>query len=288
MRRLHGHQGQQLHQVVLKHIPQHAGLVVVVGPLGHIQGFGHGNLHMVDVVAIPDGFKDGVGKAEHQQVLHRFLAQVMVNAENLIFLKDGMGDGIQFPGGSQIHAKGLFHYNPPPTGAIIRHSRRLQPGNGGLVQAGGNRQVVEAVGHFPVEVFQFLEVGFQFAQAFLRDDIGHQIGNMGGKVVPFGLIGLKAAGFQHFPVDELPIFGGGQVGPGHADNPQFPADAPFGIEVAQGRHQLAAGQIAAGPENNQAGNAAAVLQGGGDGVKIGEIGGGQNHYSALRTAWPPN
>jgi hypothetical protein len=39
---------------------------------------GHGDLHVIDVVAVPDRLKDGVGKTREQDVLNRLLPQVMI------------------------------------------------------------------------------------------------------------------------------------------------------------------------------------------------------------------
>ena len=48
----------------------------------------NGDLHMIDVIAIPDRFKKGVCKAEDQHVLHRLLAQIVVDAKDLRLIKD--------------------------------------------------------------------------------------------------------------------------------------------------------------------------------------------------------
>ena len=53
--------------------------------------FGNGDLHMVNVLAIPDRLEDAIGKAENQQVLHRLFAEIMVDAVDLR-LGEGAGD----------------------------------------------------------------------------------------------------------------------------------------------------------------------------------------------------
>ena len=69
------------------HIAQRAGRLVIAAALLHAQCLRHRDLYVVDVAAVPDGLEDAVGKAEHQNVLHRFLAQVMVDAVDLPLLK---------------------------------------------------------------------------------------------------------------------------------------------------------------------------------------------------------
>ena len=87
-RRLHRRDHQQLQQVVLKHVAQHAGRVVVAAAAADVDFLGHGDLHVVDVVAVPDRLEDRVGEPQHQQVLHRFLAEVVVDAIDLLLAED--------------------------------------------------------------------------------------------------------------------------------------------------------------------------------------------------------
>ena len=57
--------------------------VVVPGPAADADVLGHGDLHVGDVVAVPEGFEQFVGETHRQHVLHRLLAQVVVDAEHL-------------------------------------------------------------------------------------------------------------------------------------------------------------------------------------------------------------
>lgn len=45
----------------------------------------HGNLDMVDVVAVEQWFKDRIAEPEQQQVLRRLFAEVVIDAVNLVF-----------------------------------------------------------------------------------------------------------------------------------------------------------------------------------------------------------
>ena len=49
--------------------------------------FGDSDLHMVDVFIIPERFEDGVGKAEDQEILNGFFAEVMVDSIGLGFVE---------------------------------------------------------------------------------------------------------------------------------------------------------------------------------------------------------
>ena len=62
--------------------------VVVAGAALQPQALGHRDLHVVDVLAVPDRLEDAVGEAEDQDVLDRLLAQVVVDAVDLALAED--------------------------------------------------------------------------------------------------------------------------------------------------------------------------------------------------------
>src|SRR6266567_6680226 len=68
-RRLHRRQRNQLEDVVWDHIAQRARLIVVAATLLHADGLGHGDLDVVDIATVPDGFENAVGKPEHHLTL---------------------------------------------------------------------------------------------------------------------------------------------------------------------------------------------------------------------------
>ena len=61
--------------------------IVIAAAMFHAHLFGDGDGHVVDVTPVPDRLEQRIGKTERQDVLHRFFAQVMVDAEDLGFLK---------------------------------------------------------------------------------------------------------------------------------------------------------------------------------------------------------
>ena len=82
-RRLHRHQAQQLQQVVLHHVPQRAGVLVVAAAVFNPQGLGHRDCDVVHVAAVPHRLVDGVGETHGKDVLDRFLAQEVIDAIDL-------------------------------------------------------------------------------------------------------------------------------------------------------------------------------------------------------------
>src|SRR5690242_12974179 len=120
-RRLHRHQRHQLQHVVLHHVAQGAGVLVVAGAALDADRLGDRDLHVVDVLRAPDRLPQAVGEAECQDVLHGLLAQVVVDAEDLILGKDLEYLGIEYPGTGQVVPERLLdHQAGPPSVALRR------------------------------------------------------------------------------------------------------------------------------------------------------------------------
>ena len=81
-RRLHGKEARHLKQVVLDHVPDGAGLLVEPPSSLHSEAFRHRDLDSLDVIPVPDRLQKGVGEAVVQEVLHRLLAEVMIDSED--------------------------------------------------------------------------------------------------------------------------------------------------------------------------------------------------------------
>ena len=81
-RRLHRQVADDLQQVVLDDVADDAGLLVELAAALHAEALGHRDLHVLDVVAVPDRLEERVGEAEVEDVLHRLLAEVVVDAED--------------------------------------------------------------------------------------------------------------------------------------------------------------------------------------------------------------
>ena len=81
--RFHSREADELHDVVGHHVAQGTSRVVVAATLLDADGFRHGNLNVIDVAPVPDGFEDAVGEAERHDVLDGLFAQVVVDAVDL-------------------------------------------------------------------------------------------------------------------------------------------------------------------------------------------------------------
>ncbi len=110
-RRFHRHEAQKLQHVVLHHVAQRAGLVVIGDAVFQPDGFGHGDLHVVDMGGIPQRFVERIGEAQRHQILHRLLAEIMVDAEDLLLVEDRADLVVQRARRRQVPSDRLLHHD---------------------------------------------------------------------------------------------------------------------------------------------------------------------------------
>src|SRR6185312_17320586 len=104
----------ELQQMVLHDVAQRPNRVIETTPGPYAEVLGHGDLHALDVVAVPQRLEDGVGEPEKQDAQGRFLAEEMVNAQDLPLVEEIAQFGVQGPGRRQVVAERLFHHHPAP------------------------------------------------------------------------------------------------------------------------------------------------------------------------------
>src|SRR5260370_16120105 len=56
------------------------------------------DLDVIDVIAVPKRLEDAVAKAQHEQILHGVLAEVMIDAVDLLFVENVEDNLVQSPG----------------------------------------------------------------------------------------------------------------------------------------------------------------------------------------------
>ena len=111
-RRLHRDDAQQLQQVVLHHVAQRAGLVVETRAAAHADRFRDRDLHALDIRRLPQRAENRIAEAQHHQVLHGFLAEVVVDPVDLRFVEMLADRRVDFLRGRQIVAQRLFEHDP--------------------------------------------------------------------------------------------------------------------------------------------------------------------------------
>ena len=108
--RFHRNKADKLQKVVLHHVADGAISVVVTGPAIYADGLGDGDLHMIYMVVVPQGLEDHIGETQRHQVLHRFLAEIMIDPVDLRFIEDLGKLCIDGAAGCAVMAKRFFHH----------------------------------------------------------------------------------------------------------------------------------------------------------------------------------
>ena len=74
--------------MVLHHVAQCAGIVVVTPAAFESDGFRDGDLHVVDGRRVPQRLEQRVREPQREQVLHRLFSEVVIDAEDAVFVED--------------------------------------------------------------------------------------------------------------------------------------------------------------------------------------------------------
>src|ERR1019366_950142 len=107
--------------MILHHVAQSSGVVVITAAMFDAHRFGDGDGDIVNVAAVPERLEQRIGKTKGQNVLHRFLAEIVINPKDLRFVKAGGENGVQGAGRFQVVADRLLDHDPRPF-AIARQS----------------------------------------------------------------------------------------------------------------------------------------------------------------------
>ena len=73
--------------MVLDHIADRAGFFIIAAAPFYAERLGDSDLHVVDVRAVPQRLKQDVGETQRHEVLHGFLAEIVIDPENVALEK---------------------------------------------------------------------------------------------------------------------------------------------------------------------------------------------------------
>ena len=122
-RRLHRRHRDQLEKVVRHHVTKRARRIVKFAALLDADRFRYRDLHVVDAIPVPNGLEEAVRESERHDVLHRFLAEKVIDAENLVFVQILEHAVVQGLCGLQIVSKRFFDHDPPPAAVLVGQAR---------------------------------------------------------------------------------------------------------------------------------------------------------------------
>ena len=253
-RRLHRDEADELHQVVLEEVPDRPGLLVERAAGLDPDRLGHGDLHVVDIAAVPDRLEDAVAEPEDEQVPDRLLAQVVVDPVDLLLAEDLAHFAVEADRRLEVAPERLLDDDPAPAAAVhlvveagpaeladdLREGRRLR------------REVVEAVAGGPLLLVVRVEVGAQVRVRGGIVEVGLEIGDPLRERIP----DLRVER-QH---PAVLVERGLDLGPERSVGVRPPADRHEHElvgqqvrppELEQGRDDLAVGQVAGPAEEDE-------------------------------------
>ena len=100
--------------MVLDDIAHRARLLVVTGAFFDADRFGDRDLHVVDVLPVPDRLEDPVREPHDEDVLNGLFAEVVIDAEDLVLAEDGVEDLGELPCGLAVMSERLLDDDPGP------------------------------------------------------------------------------------------------------------------------------------------------------------------------------
>jgi hypothetical protein len=118
-RRLHRQHHQQLQQVVLDDVARDAGLLVEAPAPLDADVLGHRDLHVVDVVAVPQWLEDRVREPEREDVLHGLLAEVVVDAEDLALVAHRVDRPVERARRREVRAQRLLDHDAAEARGVV-------------------------------------------------------------------------------------------------------------------------------------------------------------------------
>ena len=229
--------------MVLQHVAQRPRRVVVAGPALDADGLGHRDLDVVDHVRRPEPVEDRVGEAQRQQVLHRLLAEVVVDPEDLLFRKHLADRVVDRARRLEVLADRLLEHD---AGLLADEAELGEVPADRAVEVGRGREVERA--HL---VGPLVELGHEVGPAVVAGPVHRHVVEVveeGGERRVVEVVG------RHEALQRVLRAGAERL---HrefrargADDPGGRRDLAVLVAVVQGRQQLAGGEVAGRAEHD--------------------------------------
>src|SRR5205823_5968928 len=108
---------EHLQQMVLNHVANRSRLFVKATAPLHTETLGQRDLHAANVGSIPDRLEKQIGEARVKNVMHRLLAEKVIDAKNRRLAEDAVQDGVELARRGGIAAERFFDHHPRMLGA---------------------------------------------------------------------------------------------------------------------------------------------------------------------------
>ncbi len=149
--------------MVLHHVAQSACAFVIACASPDAQRFRRRDLHMVDVVRVPQRRENRVSKPENEDVLGSFFAEKMVDPIGLLFSKRIVDDTIELARRGKIRSERFFDdYANPASFACLIQASSFQVLENWFELVWGSRKIEKPIAAGAVSFIDFIEAFGQF------------------------------------------------------------------------------------------------------------------------------
>ena len=228
--------------MVLHHVAQRADVVIEIDAVANTEVFGDCNLHMINIAAAPQRLKQGIAEAQCQEILDGFLAEVVINSENLVFGETLADLVINRPRRFVIAADRLLEHN---SHLSIDQAIRFQTRGDRAKQAGRRCEVDD-----PDTAAAVIEQRIEIAPTAMFERIGADIFEAIPEHLPLGSqeLAIFQVRLQRF-FDVRYVFRPAHLAATDRDYSAVLAELSVAVAMVQGRQQLAHRKIAGATKN---------------------------------------
>ena len=154
-------QREQLQNVIWDHVPQTARLIVITAAPLYSQRLAHRDLHVIDITPVPDRLEDPVREAEHQNVLNRLFAEVVIDAVDLALLENLTDFLIQRPCGLEVRPERLLDDDSSPAMVFVGKALFSQLRDNSGKELWQRGQIIKHIARRLMTVRQFADPVFE-------------------------------------------------------------------------------------------------------------------------------
>src|SRR5262245_14072276 len=113
--------------MVLEHVTQATCFFVVADAVLDAQRFGCGDLHVIDVLTVPDRLDDRIGKPEREDVLDGVLPEIVIDPKDLLLVQGALDGVAETPGAAEVAPEWLFDDDARPRCGIAAVDGKTVP-----------------------------------------------------------------------------------------------------------------------------------------------------------------
>ena len=239
--------------MVLSHIAQRPGVVVVAGARTDAFRFGDRNLHVIHMLLVEQRLEDAVGEPQHEDVLDGLLAQVVIDSKDLRLVEQCCDFVVNSAGARQIVADRLLDDEARERRRLMRRDeprpRELLHGRSEHLRR--NCEVIDAIAGQSALVLDDIQPRAERCESLRVVERGAHEEQRLGEGVPRGLVERAARELHDSVLGEVTILVVGHGPAADADRGKSRGQQPVEEQVVERRQQLAMSEVTAAAENHE-------------------------------------